>query len=178
VKVPPPVRKAGLVLHVLTSVGWAGAVIVYLTLGLAAMTSGDTEVVRAAYLSMNWAAWAVLVPLAVTSLATGVFQALSTPWGLFRHYWVIVKLVIAVVATLILVAYTGTLSVFAEVAGRSPLTGPELEFLRNPSVVIHSAGAFMLLLTATVLAVYKPAGLTRHGQRESQRQRIRPRPTG
>jgi cytochrome bd-type quinol oxidase subunit 2 len=168
-----PVRNAGLTFHVLCSVGWAGAVTVYLALGVAARTSNDTDVVRAAYVSMDWAAWVVLVPLAVASLITGVLQALASPWGLFRHYWVVIKLVITVVATVVLVAYTQTLSVFAGVASRSHFLSADLRFLQSPSVVLHATGALLLLLITTVLAVYKPAGLTRHGQRQRRRHRSR-----
>jgi hypothetical protein len=164
-------RKALLIVHVLSSVGWAGAVLVYLALGAAAVTSGDTNLVRAAYLAMDWAAWVILVPLAVASLVSGIVQSLVTPWGLFRHYWIVFKLVVTVVATVVLVAYTGTLDVFAQAASPEFLTPADLQVLRGPSVIIHSAGALLLLLVATILAVYKPAGLTRHGQRLRQRQR-------
>ncbi|WP_379185975.1 hypothetical protein [Nocardioides astragali] len=90
--------------------------LIYLALGIAAVTSTDTALVRAAYLAMDWAAWVVLVPLAVASLVTGVVQSLVTRWGLMRHYWVIFKLAITVVATTVLVAYTGTLDQFASIA--------------------------------------------------------------
>lgn len=108
------------------------------------------------------------MPLAIASLVSGVVQSLVTPWGLFRHYWVIFKLGITVAATVVLVAYTATLNVFAEVATRRSFTSGDLEFLRNSSVVVHSTGALVLLLAATILAVYKPAGLTRRGFRARQ----------
>ena len=50
--------------------------------------------VRAAYPAMELAARFVIVPLAFASLLTGVIQSLGTPWGLFRHYWVLVKLLL------------------------------------------------------------------------------------
>ena len=166
---PPAPRQALLTLHVLTSVGWFGAAVVYLALGVAATTSDDVVLVRALYVTMDWAAWVVLVPLAAASLLTGVTQSLATRWGLFRHYWVVIKLIVTVVATAVLVAYTGTLDTFADVAARSDLSGADAEFLRSDSVVVHSVGALLLLLVATVLAVYKPRGLTRHGQRHRRR---------
>ena len=167
-RMPPPARKAGLALHVVTSVGWAGGVLFYLGLAVAAFTADDIDLQRAGYLSMDWAAWRILVPLAVASLITGVVQALATPWGLFRHYWVLVKLVITLVATIVLLAYTQTLAAFAD-AAQSPLAAPGRGLLRTPSVVLHSAVALVLLLTATVVAIFKPAGLTRHGQRQRRR---------
>lgn len=162
-------RKASLTLHVASSVGWLGAVLVYLALGVAAVVSDDMALVSAAYLTMEWGAWMVLVPLAAASLVTGVVQSLVSPWGLLRHYWVVVKLVLTVVATGVLLAYTQTLGTFADVAGSTPLTAGDLTVLRSPSVIVHTSGALVLLLMALVLAVYKPAGLTRRGQRHQRR---------
>jgi len=41
--------------------------------------------------------------------------------------------------------------------------------VRTASPVLHAAAALLLLLVATVLAVYKPRGMTRYGQRKQQR---------
>ena len=162
---PPRARKALLTLHVLVSVGWAGAVLVYLALGVAAATTDDTSLLRSAHVTMDWAAWVILVPLAAASLVTGTVQSLVTRWGLVQHYWVVFKLAITVVATAVLVAYTGTLDAFAEVAARESLSSEDLQLLGGGSVVVHSAGALVLLIAATLLAVYKPRGLTRRGHR-------------
>ena len=165
-RTPRGLRKATLTLHVASSVGWMGAVVVYLTLGVAAVSSDDTALVAGVYVTMNWVAWTVLVPLAVASLVTGIIQSLVSPWGLLRHYWVVVKLSVTTVATGVLLAYTQTLSTFADVAVRNPLTAADLAVLRSPSVIVHSTGALILLTLALVLAVYKPAGMTRRGQRQ------------
>lgn len=164
--VPARMRKAGLTLHVASSVGWLGAVLVYLGLGVAAVTSDDTALVSAVYLAMNWAGWNVLVPLAVATLLTGLTQSFISSWGLWRHYWVIIKLALTAVATAVLLLYTQTLATFAEVAGRDFLSAADLSLLRSPSVVVHSTGALVILAVTTVLAIYKPAGLTRRGQRQ------------
>jgi hypothetical protein len=49
-------------------VGWLGAVVVFLGLAFIGLTSRDARVVRGAYLVMEPAAWAVLVPLGFASL--------------------------------------------------------------------------------------------------------------
>jgi hypothetical protein len=54
--------------------------------------------------------WFVLVPLSLASLLTGLVQSLGTPWGLFRHYWVLFKLLINVLATIVLLMYMQTLT--------------------------------------------------------------------
>jgi hypothetical protein len=45
-----------------------------------------------------------------------VVQSLGTPWGLFRHYWVVFKLLITAFATIILLIYLGTFRHMAAVA--------------------------------------------------------------
>jgi hypothetical protein len=143
-------------------VGWLGAVAAVLGLAVVALASNDSDTVRGAYLVIEPAAWFVLVPLALASLLTGIVQALVSPWGLFRHYWVVFKLLINLFATLVLFAYTTTLDSLAASASAG-----ELGALRTPSVVIHAAAALALLLVATVLGIYKPRGLTPYGRRKS-----------
>ena len=94
----PRLRKFALTAHVVSSVGWLGAVAAFLALAVAGLTSRDAQVVRAAYLAMDLIARLVIVPAALASLLTGFVQSLGTPWGLFRHYWVLAKLLITVLA--------------------------------------------------------------------------------
>jgi hypothetical protein len=164
----PRVRKFALTAHVASSVGWLGAVAGFLALAVVGLTSQDAQTVRGAYLVMEPAAWFVLVPLAFASLLTGIVQALGTKWGLFRHYWVLFKLLITVFATIVLLIYMETFSFMAGVAA-DPTA--DLGVVRNASPVLHAGAALLLLLVATVLAVYKPQGMTRYGQRKQHEQR-------
>jgi hypothetical protein len=164
----PRVRKLALTAHVTSSVGWLGAVAVFLALSVAGLTSQDVQTVRAAYLTMEWTGWFVLVPLALASLLTGLVQALGTTWGLFRHYWVLAKLLINVFATIVLLMYMQTLSSLGDVAAAETV---DLQELRSPSPVLHAGAALVLLLVATMLAVYKPRGMTRFGQRKEGERR-------
>jgi hypothetical protein len=120
---------------------------------------------------MESTGWSVLVPLSIASLVTGLVQSLGTSWGLFKHYWVLAKLVINLFATVVLVMYMQTLDYLAGVAARPPVPGNGLGVLRSPSPVLHAGAALVLLLMATALSVYKPRGMTRYGQRKLYRQR-------
>jgi hypothetical protein len=161
----PRLRKFALTAHVTSSVGWLGAVAVFLALAVAGLTSQDAQTVRAAYLTMDWAGWFVLVPFSLASLLTGLVQSLGTTWGLFRHYWVLAKLLINVFATFVLLMYTQTLGALADVAAETTSSG-DLGVLRSPSPLLHAAAALLLLLVATTLAVYKPRGVTPYGRRK------------
>lgn len=158
----PGVRRFVLTAHVVSSVGWLGGIGVFLALAVSGMTVEDEQKVRAAYLAMELAAWSVLVPLALASLVTGLVQSLGTNWGLFRHYWVLAKLLITIVATVVLLLYTQTIGSFADTAAG---TG-DLDDLRGASPAVHAAIGVLLLLLTTVLGVYKPRGLTPYGWRK------------
>ena len=158
----PALRRFTLTTHVTSSVGWVGAVLVFLALAAIGLSSGDEHTVRGAYLVMAPAAWFVLVPLAHASLFSGIALSLGTPWGLIRHYWVVLKLIITVFSTVILMIYMGT---FRQMAGVAADPVVELGFVRNPSPLVHSILALILLIAASVLGIYKPFGMTPYGRR-------------
>src|SRR5690349_484836 len=97
----PGQRKFALTMHVTFSVGWIGTVVAYLALGVAAVTSQDDQTVRAAWTAMELIGWYAIVPLALAALLTGLVMSLGTKWGLFRHYWTVISLVLTVFATVV-----------------------------------------------------------------------------
>jgi NADH:ubiquinone oxidoreductase subunit 6 (subunit J) len=160
----PGLRRFALTAHVVSSVGWLGAIVVFLALSVAGLTVDDEQLVRAAYLAMKLTAWSALVPLAAAALLTGLLQGLGTKWGLLRHYWVVAKLLLTVFATAVLLLYTQTISHMAGVA----VDSPDIETVRNVSPTLHAGAALLILVATTVLAIYKPRGLTRYGWRKQQ----------
>src|SRR5262245_45216683 len=171
------IRKLVLVTHITSSVSWFGAVSAFLALSLAGLVSKDAKTVRAAYPAMDLIGWYVILPLSLASLVTGLFQSLVSPWRLFRHYWVLIKFmltIIAIILFLLHLRYTGVLSEAAKgILWTSDLRGLKIEMMAN------AAAAMMLLLVNTTLSVYKPKGMTPFGQRnqkETQNEaRITPR---
>ncbi|WP_199520880.1 hypothetical protein [Jiangella anatolica] len=168
-------RKLVLTAHVTSSLGWLGAVAVFLALAIVALTSDNASTVRGAYLAMEPAARLTLVPLSLLALLTGVIQSLGTSWGLLRHYWVIFKLLINVIASIYLLLYLPSFEQFAATAADD---SADLDSVRNISPALHAVLALLLLLVAAVLAVYKPRGVTPYGERrrlERRQQRTEPR---
>lgn len=165
----PGLRKLALTAHVTSSVGWLGAVASSLALAIAGLASQDAEVVRGAYVTLEVLGWYVLVPLSLASLLTGLIQALGTRWGLFRHYWVVVKLVMNVAASIVLLLYMQSIGYLADLAASTSLSG-DVSGLRDPSPLLHAGAAVVLLLVATTLSVYKPRGMTRYGRRKLNEQ--------
>lgn len=177
VSMTPRLRKLTLIAHITSSVGWLGAAIVVLALAITATTSQDVDIVRAAHLATQVIGWTVLIPLAFASLLTGLVQSLGTAWGLFRHHWVLLKLAMTVLATVVLLLYTETLDYLAGIAAQDTLSPTDLVMLRTPSVVLHSGAALVLLLTAATLSVLKPQGMTRYGRRRQQYEMTGSRPS-
>lgn len=156
------IRKFALTTHVTSSVGWMGAVACFLALSIAGLTSAQSQTVQSAYLAMNLICWFVIVPLSLASPLSGVIQAVGTPWGLFKHYWVLVKLLVTIPCSAILLLHMVPTSELAAAAAQGNLVGDALHDLRV-QLVADSAVAFVVLMLTVVLAVYKPRGLTESG---------------
>ena len=171
----PRLRSFALTAHVVFSVGWIGALAGFLALAAAGLTSQDAQTVRAAYVASGLITWFVIVPLALASLLTGIVQALGTQWGLFRHFWVIFKLLIVITATLTLLMKTGPISYIAGVAAETALSSADLRGLRF-SLVGHAVGGLLVLLWSATLGLYKPKGMTRYGWRKQHEQRAPSQP--
>jgi hypothetical protein len=67
---------------------------------------------------------------------------------LFRHYWILAKLLLTAVATGVLLVHMPTVSRMSGIV----------------SEVVHAGGGLLVLLTTTTLSVYKPWGMTRYGR--------------
>jgi hypothetical protein len=156
-KLTPRWRKALLVTHVVTSVGWLGAEAVLLVLvvagagwlgGLAGAGVAPTVVYPAAELVCV----VLVVPLSLTAWLTGVISALGTRWGLARYWWALAKLAsTTVMAILVLFALTPGMRAAAD-AAQTLSTQERAQLVVPPSV------ACTLLVLNVVLSVYKPWG--------------------
>ena len=166
----PGFRKFVRTVHITVTVGWLGAVAGFLALAVTGLTSRDAQTVSAAYISMDLISRLVIVPLSLVPLfLTGPLLSLGTPWGLFRHYWIIVKLVINILSTIILLVHLKPIGYLARVAAAGSLSHDD-RGLQIQMIVAASAG-LSALLAATGLAVYKPRGMTSYGWRKQYQER-------
>lgn len=163
----PNLRKFALSTHITLSVGWIGAVFAYLVLVAAAMTSQGDQTLRAAWIAMELIGWYVIVPLALAALLTGLIMSLGTPWGLFRHYWVLISFMLTIVATAVLVQHMPTVSFFAGVAATTD--SGNVGELRGalPVELLHASIGVVLLIAIQMLNVYKPQGMTGYGRHKA-----------
>ena len=166
----PRWRKFTLAAHVVTSVGLLGGVASFLLLAIVGLTSPDIGMVRATYPAMALIAWVIILPLALLALIVGLVESLGTKWGLIRHYWVIVKLALTVIAIVVLLLQMGTVSYLSQVAA-SIQPGDLVE--PRTVMVVHSAGGLLVLLLPLALSIYKPRGRTGWGRARTLRSPLR-----
>ncbi len=157
----PRFQKLALLAHITFSVGWFGAVVPYLALAIAGLTSRDVQLVRSAYLSMELIGWYVIVPFSFAALLSGLIQSLFSQWGLFRHWWILAKLVLTIFAVLILLQHMRDVSRLAHMAQGTMLLS-SADFRPD---LIHASGGLLVLLAAMTLSVFKPWGMTPYGRR-------------
>jgi len=158
-------RRTVLALHVLCGVGWMGLDIGLALLVATGLTTDDGATAAAAYTAARVVIPPVVPVLAGGMLLTGVLLGLGTKWGLVQWTWVLSKLVIGIVLT-ILVAVAllpGVLAIPAELTGSAAevrtAVGDEATGLMFPPVV-----SFLMLGTSLVLSLWKPGGRTRWAQ--------------
>lgn len=148
-RIAPTTRKALLTLHLVTSLGWLGADLVLLTLGIAAQRGADPAVV---YPVAGLVGTVLFAPLSVLVWLVGVASALLTPWGLLRYRWVVIKLVITTVMVgLVLFLLTPKLR-------HAGALGAALPTRERADLVIAPAVSTSLMIIATILSTYKPWG--------------------
>ena len=147
-------RKLLLTLHVVTSIGFIGAVAAFLALAIVGLGGAV-----AIYLALPIVTWWVIVPLAAASLLVGIVSSVGTPsWGLLRHYWVAVKLVLTLIALVVLLLQTRTIDRLAMMARAGQIGPASLE--GQSAMVLHGSGGLAVLLVMAVLSLFKPRGVT------------------
>jgi hypothetical protein len=152
----PRLRKFALAAHVTSSVGWLGAVAAWLALAVAGLTSRDALMARSVYPPMELTAWSVIVPLCLASTLTGFVSSLGTRWGLVRHHWVLIKLLMTVPATVLLLVHMKPIAYLAGIAAETTLFNADLAGRLRMQMVAYAVAALLVLILATVLSVYKP----------------------
>lgn len=165
----PAVRRIALTAHVVASVGWLGSVAAFLVLALAGLRSADEQTVRSAYVAADLVTRGAILPLCFASFATGLLQSMGT-WGLFRHYRVVMKLVLTVGSTALLLLHTRPIGWVAQEAAAGPLASTALRPVRV-QILADTVAALSVLLVTAVLSVFKPKGVTRYGWRKQREER-------
>jgi hypothetical protein len=159
-RLSPGLRKAIVAAHVLVGVGWFGIVLAKLVLEIVAATMGDQDVARTGYLFMGTLDRVVFPPAAIATLVTGIVLSVGTAWGLFRYWWIVVKLVLTVGVVVSGIVFVGAWTEEAIAATDAELAAASLWLIG--SAAVHA----LMLGAATVISVFKPWGRIRPDHQE------------
>lgn len=154
-RLSPRGRKTVMVLHIVTSVALLGEVWALVALNVYATSAADADLARSAYRLMEVLVFAGGIPLSMTALIAGITLASGTHWGLLRHYWIFAKLLL-LVAVILCGMVLFQPAPMAEAMANGTLTAAEQ--WRQVAVV---AVQLVMLVSATVLSVFKPKGWMR-----------------
>jgi hypothetical protein len=155
-RLSPGPRKWLVAAHTLVGVGWFGIVLAKLVLEIVAGSTGDLSLARAGFVFASALDRELFPQAAVMTLVTGVVLSLATPWGLFKYWWIVVKLALTVAVIATGVAFVGAWAEKGIVAAADgDVAAVSIRLIG--AAVVH----LLMLGAATVISVLKPWGQIR-----------------
>jgi len=114
--------------------------------------------------------WFIIVPFSLVALLSGILQSLGTEWGLFRHYWLLVKFAFTIFPTFLLLLHQFTAVSEAERRVSATAPGASVDVGRLGRQLVGDAGlGLFVLLVITTLSVLKPWGRIRFSEANAGR---------
>jgi len=152
--VPRPVRLTFLCVHVLTSVAWLGTIVSFLVFALKGRSATDVSELSMCVTALQWLGWWLVVPLCFAASVSGIVQSVISSWGLIQHYWVLIKLIAMILATILLMVH---MKIVDELS-RTPLTQSNAAISAFSSLAFDAALATLLGAILTGFSIFKPPG--------------------
>ncbi|WP_410663302.1 hypothetical protein [Amycolatopsis sp. lyj-84] len=166
-RLSPGKRKLWVMLHVGLSVSWLGIAVAMVVLSTVGYTTESAGLRHASYELMHVFDLFIVIPTMMLSILTGLVVSLGSKWGLVKHWWVLLKLLIALAIPAVAIVESQWVQELAE-RTTDPAAEPGGTGLTLMICMIAFSAA---LWTATYLSVFKPGGKTRWGARNTERER-------
>ncbi|MFD0590951.1 hypothetical protein ACFQZE_23430 [Paenibacillus sp. GCM10027627] len=148
-------------IHVIAASAWIGGTLGMLILALHLQFGTHNEQLTYTIFSMEIIDESLLKYPALVTLLTGVLLSVWTQWGLFKHYWVAIKLVLTVATILIgiffLNKWTASLADFIHHAGYFALENESFQ-QKWLSIVVTSSFNVFCLFFMVFITYLKPFG--------------------
>jgi hypothetical protein len=158
-RLTPATRKAVLVLHAVTGISWMGVDIALFVLLMTARTTDDPTLVVSGFNAIRIIVPVAVPPLSLGILVTGLILGLGTPWGLVRYWWVLVKLSLSLVMTVLvflsLLPAINSIPVLSVTPMSADAVRASLGFLPT-QLMFPPIVSFLMLGVATILSIFKP----------------------
>ncbi|WP_050671086.1 hypothetical protein [Luteipulveratus halotolerans] len=129
----------------------------------ASLTSGDPATVGVCFQVLPYAVWPMLVA-ALSTLTTGLLLGWGTAYGILQRWWVVTKLALTVLmSVLIVVALQPGMDEIAS-RGRDLVAGRSFDTAAG-DMIFPPVVSLTMLTVAVILSVFKPWGRVRSGGR-------------
>lgn len=156
-KLSPKGIKVLKTIHLLLVMLWVTGVLAMAVLYLLKPQSGDEL-----YMTLKiilFIDWVFVIPGALLSVIVGIIYGIFTNWGFFKHRWIVVKWIVAVIVILVgTFYYSPHLEEALEIADKTRDAA-----LNDPIVVTNTAKALisstaqgLSLIVLVVISVFKP----------------------
>ena len=145
--------------HILVAILWLSCVIVLTGLVYVSQQIHSSEELYMYTYIYHFIDMSILTPAAILTLLTGIIYSSFTPWGYAKHKWIIYKWIVTLFIIISGTFYLGPLteSVLTLVESEKILALKDVQYLHSVTILYYAGIInFFLLLSATVVAVFKP----------------------
>jgi hypothetical protein len=159
-RLTPAARNAVVVAHAITGIGWMGVDIAVVVLLMTARTTDDPVLVVSGFNAVRMIVPIAVPPLSLGIVITGLMLGLGTRWGLVRYWWVLIKLLLSFLMTVLVfvsllpavnsIAVLSTSTTTSADAVRASLGSLPTQLMFPPVV------SFLMLGFAAILSIFKP----------------------
>jgi uncharacterized membrane protein len=159
-------RKALLTVHIAAAVALLGTSSGLLITAVRAATRGDHQQAHTLYELMRVLTYSLGIPFSFIALGGGVLLAVTSKWGLLRYWWVTAKLALLLATIVVGALLTGpSIDTMLEATGPSGVDDDDAQW----TLVAAVGSQIAMVLSANVLAVFKPGGRRRWPRRRARR---------
>ncbi|CAG7631906.1 hypothetical protein ACFQI7_17565 [Paenibacillus allorhizosphaerae] len=154
-------KKWMVLLHILFASIMLGSTVVVLILSITALNTKSREVLQSCYTVMHLLSRTSMRASTIGTTLTGIVLSVTTHWGLFRYYWIILKeaLTVLAIGTGVVGFYFWTLNGVTVVSAEGLGAVHHTDFMVNE--VRLWVGIVLQLLSLAVMfavSVFKPWG--------------------
>jgi uncharacterized membrane protein len=158
------------IIHVITVISWFGGVIGMLTFGLSLLYAENGQQLYYTLMNLHLIDETLIKYPALAVLLTGILLSVWTQWGLFKHYWVVIKLVLTLVIIGIGIFYLSDwLNFLLETAQKNHIFSSQLTTFQSVGWKLLGGTIFNLLAMffMTIITYLKPFGKIKKQQKNA-----------